>query len=337
MRRLNSAILIDFDNIFGALEFPDPKDQQAFVEAIDRWVLWLGDGAFSENHQRRRFLAKRVYWNTPFQRFRAQFEAAGFEAFLCEAFAITKIDRGTSTADIVIAMDAVQLKSKFRDLDEVIILTADSDFIRVADRLQEQGLRVVTAGNERHRTFALFNMHADAVIHFDALRAGCAYERTPRKWYQLRSPPPVIAPVVRDDGRDSPLMSRVQRDLKPEKDAAKLARLEQEVAAGGEAASAAKSFTLKEIAAQRDAAAKVEALGSSIPDQPITRAKIMRALQNVEGFTSGARAKRSFLGCGTYRRLMLRLGEVNPRLDVTVQKNQSVLVILRVPVEAETA
>ena len=111
----------------------------------------MEDGALSGDGRRRKFLCKRVYWNSQFDKHRAAFEAAGFEAFTCKAFVKTKLEAGKSSADTFITMDAVELARDMRGLEELIILTTDSDFVPVVNRVQGRDLRVVTAGKETDR------------------------------------------------------------------------------------------------------------------------------------------------------------------------------------------
>ena len=188
MARVKSVLLVDFDNIFAATGI-------AMVDTLPKWLLWLSDGALSDRGKRRKFLTKRVYWNSQYDTHREAFEAAGFEAFNCRAHAKTKIASGKSSADIVMTMDAIELRQSVDGLDEIILLTTDSDFVPVVNRLQLARLRVVTAGKETDPTYGLYSEHADGVIHIGALKAAFDYERAPRKWYRLRSDPPVIAPL----------------------------------------------------------------------------------------------------------------------------------------------
>ncbi len=331
MGRVKSALLIDFDNIFGALEKAQPEAGKRFVSEINTWMQWLNDGAFADKQRQRKFIARRVYWNTPFQRFRTEFEAAGFEAFTCAPIVRSKREAGKSTADIVLTMDAMELARELKGLEEVILMTSDSDFVPVVNRLKLQGLRVVSAGNEHNPTYGLYTEHADAVIHVGAFMSAMDYQRAPRLWYKLRSPPPVIPDVLREEGRNSPLIDRMQSGLKSIKQAAELAKIEAEQAS--EPNASGHNFTPEDIARQRQALKAVENLGRDIPDQTIGRLRIMAMLEKVEGFSKNSR-RHAFFGCGTYKRLMLRLAELSPRLHVSEQKNQGVRVVYRVPTEA---
>ena len=244
MARLKSVLLVDFDNIFAATGM-------ALVDTLPQWLLWLSDGALSDKGRRRKFVSKRVYWNSQYDVHREAFQAAGFETFDCRAHAKTKIASGKSSADIVMTMDAIELRHSMRGIDEMVILTTDSDFVPVVNRLQLAGLRVVTAGKETDPTYELYSEHADDVIHIGALKAAFDYERTPRKWYKLRSAPPVIAPLRQQAERRSPLMMKVRKAVQAEK-------------ANG---------TPGAVQQMRLAADIVMQLGARTPDQPLPRNK----------------------------------------------------------------
>ncbi len=302
MARLKSVLLVDFDNIFAATG-------PAMVDTLPNWLLWLADGALSEKAQRRKFVCKRVYWNSQYDVHREAFRAAGFETFDCRAHAKTKIASGKSSADIIITMDAVELYYTMRGIDEMVILTTDSDFVPVVNRLQLEGLRVVTAGKETDPTYQLYSEHADDVIHIGALKAAFDYERAPRKWYKLRSAPPVIAPLRQQAERRSPLMKKVRDAMLVEK----------------------ASGTPSAVQQMRLAADLVMQLGARTPDQPLPRNKVIRALEGVEGFQTkyGNRTK-PWLGQKNFKTLMRKLSQENPDIEVTELADKTVRVVCRV-------
>ena len=302
MARVKSVLLVDFDNIFAATGI-------ALVDTLPNWLLWLSDGAMSEKGRRRKFLSKRVYWNSQYDVHREAFEAAGFEAFNCRAHAKTKIASGKSSADIVMTMDAIELRQTLRGLDEVILLTTDSDFVPVVNRLQVGGLRVVTAGKETDPTYELYSAHADSVAHIGAIKAAFDYERTPRKWYQLRSPPPVIAPLRQQAERRSLLMSRVRDAVRVEK-------------ANGTPLPDQQLKLAADIVMQ---------LGAKTPDQPLARNKVIRALKGIDGFqTKYENRVKPWLGHRNFNALMRSLSEENPDIEVTQMADKSIRIICRV-------
>ncbi|MBA3069814.1 MAG: NYN domain-containing protein [Hyphomonas sp.] len=300
--RVRSVLLVDFDNIYGATG-------DDVVSSIDNWLLWLEDGALSHGQKRRSFLHKRVYWNLQFDRFRPDFERAGFEAFNCRALAKRKISAGKSSADIVITMDAIELALQTKKLDELIVLTTDSDFVPVVNRVQHPGLRVVTAGKETDPTYELYSQHADAVIHIAAMKDAFNYARTPRKWYQLRSPPPVVAPLTLQRERQSPLLGRVRAAL-----------------ATGEAAGSSLASELLR------AADMVKALGERMPDQLLSKSKIVRTLTAIPEFTPAYQnGIRPWLGHKNFAAMMRRLQQIHPEIEVKTLGQGRVEVIYREP------
>ena len=291
MSRVNSVLLVDFDNIHAATG-------EAFTEKVANWVLWLEDGALSHRQKRRRFLSKRVYWNLQHDVHRQTFEAAGFEAFNCRAFAKNKISSGKSSADIVLTMDAVQMADRLKNVEEIIVLTTDSDFVPVVNRIQSPRLRVVVGGKETDPTYELYSQHADAVVHMSALKAACDYERTKRKWYRFRSPPPEVPEPRLVQERRSPLMMKVHPHL-------------------------------------TRAAELVMQLGARTPDQPIAREKIIKALSAIPDFTpTPKKGKPAWFGLRNFAVMMMRLRVLEPCIEVRPQKRNGTQVICRMPDKA---
>ncbi len=287
LARVNSVLLVDFDNIYGATS-------EDVVACLPQWLLWLEDGALSPDRRRRTFLHKRVYWNLQFEKYRGEFEAAGFETFNCRAVAKRKISAGKSSADIVITMDAVQMAERTKHLDEMIILTTDSDFVPVVNRIQTPRLRVVTGGKETDPTYELYAQHADAVIHMGALKDAFGYQRTPRRWYQLRSDPPMVAPLSLQRERQSPLMNRVRTAL-----------------AGNESEANGIAPEL------RQGADIVKSLGERLPDQVLSKTKIVRALSVIPDFTPAYQnGIRPWLGHKNFAAMLRHFAKIHPEIEV---------------------
>ena len=308
MARMKSALLVDFDNIASAV------GGGSLVSKLPQWLLWMEDGALSGDGRRRKFLSKRVYWNSQFDKHRAAFEAAGFEAFTCKAFVKTKLQAGKSSADTFITMDAVELARDMRGLEELIILTPDSDFVPVVNRVQGRDLRVVTAGKETDPTYSLYSQHADAVIHVGALKAACEYERVPRKWYRFRSPPPEVAPLTQAAERASPLLGRLRKDLREQAD---------EALPGGD----------RRNPLIGKAARLIVELGERTPDQAIAKKKIIRALSGIDGFTPmRTREAKPWFGHRSYLQMMNAISHQIPQLEVKAVAGGGVHVIYREPI-----
>lgn len=190
-----SILLIDFDNVASVL------GEQAFVKNVDRWLAWLEAGEFDPRRRRRRFDAKRVYWNGQHDRHRAPFENKGFDAFACRAEAKSK----KSSADIVITLDAMDLISERRGLKEVILLSTDTDFVPVVNRLQDKGLRVAAMANEDNRSAAVYRDHADLVISkADMVRALAYAPPDPAAKRARRAKPAPAAPAPRGAPKPPP-------------------------------------------------------------------------------------------------------------------------------------
>ncbi|MFN3314785.1 MAG: NYN domain-containing protein [Hyphomonas sp.] len=302
MPRVRSVLLVDFDNIYGATS-------EDVVTALPQWLLWLEDGAFSPNNRRRRFIDKRVYWNLQFDQYRPEFEAAGFVAYNCRALAKRKISAGKSSADIVLTMDAIEIAQTQDKIDEIILLTTDSDFVPVVNRLQSSERRVVTCGKETDPTYELFSQYADAVVHIGALKAAFSYQRAKRKWYRLRSPPPEIAPLSLMRERRTPLMSRVRVAL----DAS-------EVAADGPPP------------AHVRAAKMVRELAERMPDQRLSKSRIVKTLAVMPEFTPVYHGGvKPWLGHKNYAAMMRGLAAIQPGLEVTTVARKQVEVVWREP------
>lgn len=127
-KRRRSALLVDFDNLIGVYKRP-------FLDNIDAWLRWLETGQFDPKRLRRKFVARRVYWNTENDAHRQTFLRHGFEVKLCRAIRKEK----ASSADFDITIDAIELSHQRGRLDEVIILSFDTDFSSVLLHLQLDG------------------------------------------------------------------------------------------------------------------------------------------------------------------------------------------------------
>jgi uncharacterized LabA/DUF88 family protein len=195
-----SALLVDFDNVLA-------MTNSSFVSSIAKWVDWLEDGIFSEPQKRRKFAVKRVYWNPLYDRYRESFEAAGFEAFACGAVVKSK----KSSADSVIILDAIDVAGYMRDLEEVVLLTSDTDFVPVVNRLQARDVAVVVMGHEKNPTAEIYRRFADEVIIRSAFMDAFSYERPRRNWFGPKrermvttttAPDAIKTPVAKNDDID---------------------------------------------------------------------------------------------------------------------------------------
>jgi hypothetical protein len=167
-----AALFVDFDNVVSKLA-------SDFAENPTAWVRWLEAGGHEPNGRRRRFLIKRVYWNEHNEVYREAFEAAGFEAFACKSEAKSK----KSTADMVLALDALEALYGEDRIREFVLLSTDTDFVPLVDRVQDNDRAVVTLVDERDVSSAVYRARADLVITRHALGDAA---QTPIEAYRTR-------------------------------------------------------------------------------------------------------------------------------------------------------
>jgi len=149
-----------------------------------------------------------------------------------------------------------------------VLLTSDTDFVPVVNRLQDRNIEVAAMGNEENATAAVYREYADFVVLRSAFREAFGYVRPVRRWFGKPAEAPAPAP-------------------------AQSARASK---AGGERAG---DDPLR-AAAERVVHVAKGALGSQV-----SRQSIIRALQGVPGFaTNGPNA---WLGQGSYQKLMLAI------------------------------
>lgn len=249
-----SALLIDFDNVIG-------MTGGDLVVKIENWMAWLEAGAFEAKPRRRAFLTKRVYWNGMNERYRPAFEAAGFEAFACRAIAREK----KSSADIVMTLDAMEVAGELRGLKEVILLTSDTDFVPVVNRLQDKKLEVVAMGNEENTTAAVYRDYADGVVLRRDLIAAFGYAPPKRSMFAARKPQRAPAPAPAQSPPPAPARSKARDKI--------------------------------DEAAERLVLAAKGALGS-----PLSRQGVYRALQTLPGFSPTG--PEPWFGAGSYKALL---------------------------------
>jgi uncharacterized LabA/DUF88 family protein len=167
-----TALLVDFDNVVTKLS-------AEFAENPLAWVRWLETGGHDPSGRRHRLLLKRVYWNSHNEVYRAAFEAAGFEAFACRSEAKSK----KSTADMVLALDALEALLTGAPVREFVLLTTDTDFVPLVDRLQDADRRVTVLVDERDVSSAVYRGRADEVITRRAMNDAA---QTPLEAYRVR-------------------------------------------------------------------------------------------------------------------------------------------------------
>lgn len=278
---VKSALLIDFDNVLG-------MTSGELAASIARWMAWLEDGGFDERRRKRKFVVKRVYWNPLYEHYREHFEAAGFEAFACAAVAKSK----KSSADIVITLDAVDIASDVKGLKEIVLLTSDTDFVPVVNRLQDRDLAVVAMGHDQNPTAAVYREYADHVVLRSAFFEAFKYERPKRKWFGLVRVKPPAPPPAPPAPPPQPAPKRV-------------APIDQ-------------------------AAERVVQAAQGVGGAQLSRKAVILALRDVPGFnTSRANA---WLNYGSYKKLLLAVAQKRRNeLRLYTYRNGGVSVAYRPP------
>jgi hypothetical protein len=126
---MNSALFIDFDNIYITLEQLDKQAAEKFATSPDRWLDWLEKqlpvlypGTSFAN---RRILIRRCYLNpTSFSQYRPHFIRAACEVIDCPPLTA----RGKTSTDIHLVMDTLEALSHKTYFHEFIIFSGDADF-----------------------------------------------------------------------------------------------------------------------------------------------------------------------------------------------------------------
>lgn len=296
-RSVPAALFIDFDNV----------GRHVLASSITNWTAWIEDGRFDDNGRRRRLVQKRVYWNSQHESLRDAFEANGFEAIICPS----RLRSGKSAADMIMALDAFEVATRDRSVHEFIILTMDSDFIPLFERLAGMSKSIVTMANPAQRfIFSTYSDHADIVIPtLRSAEAGTYQRRSFRLSALWRRPEP-------------PQPSPAAPAQAPASEAGDAATLQEEadVASGQPVAEPPKRVGNVEAAAQLIAALAKQNTGSDISRQTITRA-LQRKFGSVQ--------KNNWFGCGSYKSLIAKAAEIRRDLYVRPALNGGISVRYR--------
>lgn len=136
---VRSALFVDFDNIYLGLHEINAAAAERFASDPARWVGWIEKGMPSVAGMtalglRQSVLIRRCYLNPDagFRRFRNDFILAGFSVIDCPS--LTK--QGKNGADIRMVIDILDMLDHKTHFDEFIILSADSDFTPLLQRLR---------------------------------------------------------------------------------------------------------------------------------------------------------------------------------------------------------
>jgi hypothetical protein len=290
---IRSALLIDYENVA----------HRVLPDTIANWVAWLERGEFdAARRKRRRFVTKRIYWNSAASHLRGTFEKFGFSCVLCEKLAGLK-----NGADIKMAMDIVEFTRDNPRIQEFILLTRDSDFVPVLKLLRQRKRRTAVLVDPRSpKVFTTYRTHADTVIPMQDFLQATGYRKPARS--QL------VRQATRWVGEKAGSAARWPLDQ-----SRRLARSITDRRAAAQAAAE------KAAQAARDAAEAAARIGQAVdytirvtslqPNQSTAKKVILRELSKIPGFsTVGAR---SYLGKGSYRALMQEIARRTDKLRLS--------------------
>jgi NYN domain-containing protein len=269
-RPVKSALYIDFNNI--AAQFVGG----GFGDAFAGWLAWLEDGQFDPERRQRTFKAKRVYLSAQFRRHATLLEQAGFQVI-------------PSAADLVIALDVAESLCGGKDIKEYVLLTVDSDFVHVLERLGERQKNRVVTVQPALPCAASFPPRAEITIPLENLRAAFDYRRHPG--------------LVR---RSSIALSRTFLGLgRIYRKAWPLSRPKRE------------RPVLTAVADQ------VAQLAQRTPGLPVGRETVMRHLQrNMPEFRTSR-----FAGCGSYPEMIRQVAAIRDDLELFRHPNGGIAIM----------
>jgi len=144
-RRVTSALFVDFDNAYSALDLVEHSLAQAFVQDGVTWLERLRDGSDEDGPFTRRFLQRSVYLNPAvFGPQRRPLTQAGFRVVDCPSLTKT----GKSSADMWMALDILDALAHPTRFDEFVIISSDSDFAPILHRIRafDRKATIVTIG-----------------------------------------------------------------------------------------------------------------------------------------------------------------------------------------------
>jgi uncharacterized LabA/DUF88 family protein len=290
-RSVPAVLFIDFDNV----------EKYGLADKIPNWTAWIEDGNFDEKGRRRRLLQKRVYWNSQFESHRDAFEANGYDAVMCPS----RLRKGKSAVDMIMALDAFQVATRDRKVAEFILLTTDSDFIPLFERLAGLSKNIVTlADTEQKFIFSTYSDHADIVIPTFRIKEAGKYTRQRSGLFRLARRSAKVSAQA-----PSPVVAEKPPSPRPPPSSP----------APG---SAPKRVGNLEAAAQLVAAVAKQSSGSDISKQTITRA-LERKFGRV--------AKNKWFGHGDYKGFINKVASIRPDLSVRPARGGGVSVRYKSP------
>jgi hypothetical protein len=142
VRRITSALFLDFDNVFLGLRRLGEDVATAFGRDPASWLSRLERGEDEDGPFVRRMLVRNCYLNpSAFADYRAPFTRAGFRVVDCPSLT----QQGKSAADVNLVLDVLDVLQGPLHYDEFLIMSADADFTPLAIRCREADRRVTIA------------------------------------------------------------------------------------------------------------------------------------------------------------------------------------------------
>jgi hypothetical protein len=136
-------MFVDFDNVFTGLQALDPLAAKRFAEDPKHWADALSAGSSGEDT--RRFLIRNCYLNpVVYSKYRTYWTRAGFRVIDCPSLT----QRGKSSTDINLVLDAMDALSGNVGIEEFFIASADADFTSLIQRFRaaDRMTTVIAAG-----------------------------------------------------------------------------------------------------------------------------------------------------------------------------------------------
>lgn len=316
-RRVKSALYIDFENV------PLNADQ------IGNVIAWLEDGLFDEARQPRTLVERRVYWNSQAIKHKKTFEDHKFEVVLIEKYGGLK-----NGADIRIAMDMVEATFRRKQIEEFILISKDSDFVPVIQRLGEKDRRTIMMVEEQQpAAYTAYDLHADGILsHRTLIHEAQKYQRPARGLMEklgLRKKR-VTAANGSAVNLAKPVAAKTAPTAKPAKVLSGEAMPSEPTTAPQPSAptAAAKKQMIEQAV---DTFIKVS---SRTPGKLTGKQTILKQLKTIKGFTNtGAKP---YLGFKTYEALAKEVATRDARITIQEDRLGGITVVY-VPEDAKTA
>lgn len=298
---LKSALLVDYDNV--APFFPNFQ----FSGRVANWLSWLEAGGFDPECKKRRFVEKRVYWHRVFANEDPAFKQFDFTTKTCVYAAGGKA--GQSAVDLHLAIDAIDIVNRLRNVKEVIILASDSDYVPVIERLQDKGVRTGIMFSTRDAS-AVYKSKADFIITESDLGAALSYVRARgrRKVAEIGA-----APALEGQPRGAGAHNLLQPG-KPAKKSAPPKPAPKPVARPGAPI---------DVGPAADA---VVELAKAQPGLAVGRERVIQRLRKIEGFASDGGGR--WFGFNSYEDLMREVARLRPELSIVVYTNNGIGIVL---------